>query len=90
MGTGFAGSNKKWSDFPRAAGGVGVSAPDPPEVVEELFRGVQEREGEVAVNFAAMLLFINGKAEEPFDWSQRPFLLRFNTDDPDERREAFL
>lgn len=62
----------------------------PPEVVEELFRGVQEREGEVAVNFAAMLLFIHGKAEEPFDWSQRPFLLRFDTDDPDERREAFL
>jgi hypothetical protein len=62
----------------------------PPEVVEELFRGVQEREGEVAVNFAAMLLFIYGKAEDPFDWSQRPFLLRFNTDDGDERREAFL
>jgi hypothetical protein len=62
----------------------------PPEVVEELFRGVQEREGEVAVNFAAMLLFIHGKATEPFDWSQRPFLLRFNTDDADERREAFL
>jgi len=62
----------------------------PPEVVEELFHGVQEREGEVAVNFAAMLLFIYGKAEDPFDWSQRPFLLRFNTDDGDERRKAFL
>lgn len=62
----------------------------PPEVVEEIFRGAQKREGDVAVNFAAMLLFVHGKAEEPFDWAQRPFLLRFNTDDPDERREAFL
>ncbi|HEY3419976.1 MAG TPA: hypothetical protein VGK23_05430 [Methanomassiliicoccales archaeon] len=62
----------------------------PPEVVEELFRGVQVREGEVAVNFAAMLLFIHGKAQEPFDWAQRPFLLRFNTDDADERRTAFV
>jgi hypothetical protein len=42
------------------------------------------------VNFAAMLLYIHGKAQEPFDWAQRPFLLRFNTDDGDERREAFL
>jgi hypothetical protein len=62
----------------------------PPEVVEELFRGVQEREGEVAVNFAAMLLFIHGKAQDPFDWSKRPFLLRFNTKDPKERSEVFL
>lgn len=62
----------------------------PPEVVEELFRGVQEREGDIAVNFAAMLLFIHGKAEEPFDWSQRPFLLRFNTKNKYERRQAFL
>ena len=62
----------------------------PPEVVGELFRGTQEREGEVAMNFAAMLLFIHGKAEEPFDWSQRPFLLRFNTQEVGERREAYL
>ena len=62
----------------------------PPEVVEALLQGVQDREGEVAVNFAAMLLFIYGKAEQPFDWSQRPFLLRFNTDDLGERRKVFL
>ena len=62
----------------------------PPEVVDELFRGVQEREGDVAVNIAAMLLFVHGKAEMPFDWAQRPFLLRFNTEDKEERRQAFL
>jgi hypothetical protein len=62
----------------------------PPEVVNELFRGVQSREGEVAVNFAAMLLFVHGKADSPFDWTQRPFLLRFNTDNAKERRDAFL
>jgi hypothetical protein len=62
----------------------------PPEVVEELFRGVQQREGEVAVHFAAMLLFIYGKAEGPFDRSLRPFFLRFNTEDKQERRKVFL
>ncbi len=43
----------------------------PPEIVEALFRGALHREGEVAVHFAAMLMFIHGKAKEPFDWDQR-------------------
>ncbi|MGD0817748.1 MAG: hypothetical protein ABR986_05040 [Methanomassiliicoccales archaeon] len=62
----------------------------PPEVVEELLRGAREREGEVAVLLAGMLLFVHGKADEPFDWSQRPYLLRFNTEDTQERHEVFL
>ncbi|MCL4205573.1 MAG: hypothetical protein KJ000_24090 [Pirellulaceae bacterium] len=61
----------------------------PPEVVEALLRGVLERAGEVAVHFAAMLAFIHGQAAEPFDMDQRPFFLRFNTDDRAERESAF-
>ena len=62
----------------------------PPEVVEELFRGVLKREGTVAVHFAAMLFFIYGKADSPFDMKHRPFFLRFNTNNVDERRTAYL
>jgi hypothetical protein len=61
----------------------------PPEVVEALFRGVLARSGEVAVLLAAMLMYIHGKAASSFDWDQRPFFLKFNTDDRAERAEAF-
>jgi len=50
----------------------------PPEVVDALLRGAATSEDEtVAVNYAAMLYYIHGLAEEPFDWSHRPFFLRF-------------
>ena len=62
----------------------------PPKVVAALFRGALEREGEVAVHFSALLLYIFGRAPEPFDWEQRPFFLRFNTDSRREREAAFL
>ena len=61
----------------------------PAEVKEALIKGLLSREGEVAVLFAAMLFYIYGKATEPFDMSQRPFFLRFNTDKKEERRQAF-
>lgn len=61
----------------------------PPEVVAELFRGTLAREGEVAVSFAGLLMFIHGKAPERFDWSQRPFFLRFATANRLEREAAF-
>lgn len=32
------------------------------------------------VNAAAMLLYVCGQAKEPFDWEQRPFFLRFNSE----------
>ena len=41
------------------------------------------------VNAAAMLLYICGKADEPFDWNQRPFFLRFSTEDKGELRAAW-
>ncbi len=61
----------------------------PPAVVEALFRGALARKGEVAVHFAAMLMFLHGKAHEPFDWSLRPFFLTFHTEDAAERAAAF-
>lgn len=61
----------------------------PPEVIDALFRGALGRTGDVAVHFAAMLTFLHGKAAEPFDWNQRPFFLRFHTEDRAEREAAF-
>jgi hypothetical protein len=61
----------------------------PPEVMDELLRGLLEREGGVAVHFAAMLFYLHGKATEPFDWAHRPFFLRFHTDDPGERLAVY-
>jgi len=61
----------------------------PQKVIDELLRGCTHREGEVAVHFAAMILFIYGKTKEPFDWEERPFFLRFNTEDREEREKAF-
>lgn len=61
----------------------------PPPVIEALFRGVLRSQGEVAVHFAAMLMYLHGRAAEPFDWELRPFFLRFHTADPGERETAF-
>ena len=61
----------------------------PAEVKEVLVRGLLSREGEVATLFAAMLFYLYGKAKEPFDMTQRPFFLRFNTQKRQEREQAF-
>jgi len=61
----------------------------PPAVIEQLFRGALNRDGEAAVHFAALILFLHGKAKEPFDWDHRPFFLRFNTSDRAERKAVF-
>lgn len=62
----------------------------PPEVIITLLRGVLARSGEVAVHFAAMLMFVHGRAASSFDWKQRPFFLRFNTGDRGERAKLFV
>ncbi len=62
----------------------------PQEVKEALIEGLLSRQGEVATLFAGMLFYIYGKADEPFDWSLRPFFLRFNTENRREREQAFL
>ncbi len=61
----------------------------PEEVKEALIKGLLNRRGDVAVLFAAMLFYLFGQAKEPFDWKQRPFFLRFNTEYKKERIEAF-
>lgn len=61
----------------------------PKRVVDALLRGALRRNGDGAVHFAALLMFLYGKAASPFDWDQRPFFLRFGTDDRNEREAAF-
>ena len=60
-----------------------------PAIVDTLFRGALDGDGEAAVHFAAMLFYLHGKSKEAFDWDHRPFFLRFNTSDRNERRTAF-
>jgi hypothetical protein len=43
-----------------------------------------------AVQFAALLWFVYGKADNPFDWDRRPFFVRFNTPDRSEREAVFV
>jgi hypothetical protein len=40
-------------------------------------------------NSAAMLLYLCGQAASPLDWAQRPFLLRFSSEDRAELRAAW-
>ena len=61
----------------------------PPAVIDALLRGTIERDGDVAVHFAALVMFLHGKADSSFDVTQRPFFLTFNTPDDDERTRAF-
>jgi hypothetical protein len=58
----------------------------PAEVVDALFRGLLARDGTTAVQFAALLMFVHGRAGAAFDIGQRDYLLRFCTEDPAQRR----
>jgi hypothetical protein len=62
----------------------------PTEVKDALIKGLLTREGDVAVLFAAILFYLYGKAEEPFDMKQRPFFLLFNTENKEKRAQTFL
>ncbi len=53
----------------------------PPEVIDALFRGVLARSGAIAGDFAALLMYLHGKAESAFDWELRPFFLQFQEGD---------
>jgi hypothetical protein len=61
----------------------------PREVKEALIAGLLSRKGDIAVLFAAVLFYLCGAAKEPFDMKQRPFFLRFNTENREERVQAF-
>lgn len=66
-----------------------VEASHPPAVIDALLRGALASAGENATHFAAMLMFLHGKAKSAFDWDHRPFFLRFNTDDRAARKAVF-
>lgn len=61
----------------------------PPTVIAAMLQRIKRDPGVAAVHMAAMLLFLHGQAESSFDWEQRPFLLRFNPGDEDDRQQAF-
>ncbi|MEP7351886.1 MAG: hypothetical protein ABI824_01510 [Acidobacteriota bacterium] len=61
----------------------------PPQIMDALLRGVLSRSDGPPVHFAAMLMFLHGKASSAFDWEQRPFYLKFNTGDRRERIQLF-
>ncbi len=65
-----------------------VVAFHPAEVMAALWRGLTQREGGVAVHYAALLAYLHGRADSVFDMNQRPFFLTFNTDDPAARATA--
>ena len=57
-----------------------------PAVMDALFRAALRDDHVMAVHAAALLLFLHGKAKEPFDWDRRPLYLQFGDDDPKVRR----
>ena len=65
-----------------------VEAFHPKAVIEALWRGIESRQGDVAVHYAGMLAFLYGKADSSFDWHLRPLFLKFNTTDDVQRRAA--
>jgi len=62
----------------------------PPAVIHAMLRRIARDPGITAVHYAGLLLFLHNRASEPFDWGQRPFLLRFNPGNESDRHEAFV
>ena len=60
-----------------------------PAVKQALLDCSRKGNSTARVNAAAMLLYLCGQSEEPFDWEQRPFFLRFGSDDDAEVQAAW-
>ncbi|MEI9889834.1 MAG: hypothetical protein WDN45_03610 [Caulobacteraceae bacterium] len=60
-----------------------------PAVKDALLDGALRSTDGRAVRFVGILFSCTARANEPFDWQQRPFFLRFNTNERKERRAAF-
>lgn len=60
----------------------------PPAVMQALWAALERPEAEVTVHVAAMLSYLHGLADQPFDWHQRAFFLRFGSEDAAERQAA--
>ncbi len=58
------------------------------KIRQVLWRGVASDRGNKAALFAAMLIYLYGKGESAYDFQHRPMLVKFLTEDIDERREA--
>jgi hypothetical protein len=61
-----------------------------PELQTAMLTRIARDPGVAAVHFAGLLLYLHGQAESPFDWDQRPFLLRFNPGDLADRKAALV
>lgn len=65
-----------------------VAAFHPQPVIDALWRGLETRQGDVAMHYAGMIAFLAGKADSSFDWSLRPLFQEFKTEDSSARRAA--
>jgi hypothetical protein len=52
-----------------------------------LLRGARDRPG-VAVNFAGMICYLAGAADDEFDWNLRPLFLKLGEGEPEDGRAA--
>src|SRR5205085_816667 len=59
-----------------------------PAVLNALLKCARDHPSD-GVTCAALVYYHAGLADEPFDWSHRPFFLRFNAGDPGDRQAAF-
>jgi len=74
-----------------ASGALDLAESHPtPRVKRALLDCARLADPTTRVNAAAMLMYLCGKAEEAFDWNQRPFFLRFQTEDNQELRAAWM
>ena len=60
-----------------------------PKVKRALLDCARLADSTTRVSAAALLMYLCGKADSSFDWSQRPFFLRFATEDNQELRAAW-
>lgn len=60
-----------------------------PRVKRALLGCTRNADSLIRVNAAALLLYLCGEAPEPFDWSQRPFFLRFAEEGPEALQSAW-
>lgn len=61
-----------------------------PAVLKQLFACAEGGNEDIRCHAAALLHYLFGFAKSSFDWDKRPFYLRFASDDPTERRAAYL
>jgi len=66
-----------------------AECPTPRVKAKLLETAVESADSTVRVNAAGLVLYLAGKAKEPFDWDHRPLFLRFGEEDRNERMAAY-